>query len=84
MDWPGDNGLAISKSDIRRLGWPADLRTANAVYRPLEIGGTDVDRLTARVLARHQHGVAIRIKIHYYPNTATQHDRLRKRRLPVW
>jgi len=29
----------------RALGWPDDLRTGNAIYQPVEIGGTDIDRL---------------------------------------
>ena len=30
----------------RALGWPDDLRTGNAIYQPVEIGGADIDRLT--------------------------------------
>jgi hypothetical protein len=80
---PGDRGLPASRDRTRALGWPDDLRTAGALYQPVEIGGTGVDQLAARALARHQHAAAIRIKIHYYPNVTTGQQRLRRRLLPV-
>jgi len=80
---PGDRGLPARRDQARALGWPDDLRAASALYQPVEIGGTGVDQLAARALARHEHAAAIRIKIHYYPNVTTGQRRLRRRLLPV-
>jgi hypothetical protein len=80
---PGDRGLPGDTDRIRRLGWPDDLRTANAIYQPVEISGTGIDQLTGQALALHEHAVAIRIKIRYYPNVNTRHRHLHKRLLPV-
>ncbi len=59
---------------------------ATAVYQPVEVAGTGVDRLASQVLARHQHAIAIRIGILYYynGNANAEPGRLRKRLLPVW
>lgn len=80
---PGHRGLPGDPAIIQALGWPADLRTANAIYQPVEIGGTGIDDLTGRALERHEHAAAIRILIHYYPNVSTSRGRLRKRLRPV-
>ena len=67
-------------------GWHGgDPRTATPVCQPVEVGGADVGDLTVQALARHQHAIAIRIKIGYYLNTNVnaRPGRLRKRLLPV-
>ena len=67
-------------------GWHSgDPRTATPVCQPVEVDGADVGDLTVQALARHQHAIAIRIKIGYYLNTNVnaRPGRLRKRLLPV-
>jgi hypothetical protein len=51
----------------------------------VEVGGADVGDLTVQAPARHQHAIAIQIKIGYYLNTNVnaRPGRLRKRLLPV-
>lgn len=62
-----------------------DPHAATPVYQPVEVGGADVGDLAGQALARHQHAIAIRIKIDYYLNTNVnaRPGRLRKRLLPV-
>jgi hypothetical protein len=67
----------------RRLGWPADLASANAVYRPVEISDTSVADLAERAVARHQHAVAIRIAVEYYYPKLGPTDRLTSRVRPT-
>jgi hypothetical protein len=83
---PGYRGEPADRDQTRRLGWPGDLRTANAVYQPVELAGASVDSLASQALALHQHAIAIWIGIGYYPNLnpAAPEYRPRKRLLPVW
>jgi hypothetical protein len=99
---PPDRRIPLKGWPDMRIGWttrgkPAGLvtattlgrgapRTATATYQPVEVGGDDVGDLAARALARHEHAVAIRIKIDYYldMNVNVRPGRLRKRLLPVW
>jgi hypothetical protein len=82
-DQPGDRGRTANLEWAKSHGWPGDLVAANAVYRPVEISGADVDELAGRAVARHEHAVAIRITAHYYRNAGLAGDRLRKRLRPV-
>jgi hypothetical protein len=63
-----------------------DPRIATAMYQPVEVGGTSMDRLASEALARHQHTIAIRIGIDYYYNSNVNAEpgRLRKRLFPKW
>ncbi len=82
---PGCRGEPADRDQARRLGWPEDLRTANPIYQPVELAGASVDSLASRALALHQHAIAIRIELGYYPNLnpAAPEYRPRKRLLPV-
>jgi hypothetical protein len=64
---------------------PVDVSAATATYQPVEVSGADVADLAGRALARHEHAIAIRIRIDYYLNTNinAQPGRLRKRLLPA-
>lgn len=66
-------------------GRPGDAGTARATYHPVEVGGPDIGDLADQALARHEHAIAIRIRIDYYlnANVNARPGRLRKRLLPV-
>jgi hypothetical protein len=63
---PGDHGPTANLDWAKPLRWPADLASANAVYRPVEISEAGVSDLAGRAVARHEHAVAIRIAVEYY------------------
>jgi hypothetical protein len=69
----------------RASGLTGELRTTTATYHPVEVSGADPGDLAGRALARHEHVIAIRIKIYYYldSNVNAAPGRLRKRLLPV-
>jgi hypothetical protein len=74
--------LRTSRETIRS----GDSRIATVLYQPVEVGGTSVDILASKALARHQHVIAIRIGEDYYYNynVNAKPDRLPKRLLPRW
>jgi hypothetical protein len=64
---------------------PPDPRVASATYQPVDVSGSEVARLASQALARHQHAIAVRIKMVYYTNYNVNADphRLRKRLFPL-
>ena len=82
LDQPGEPAELVTTTAAER---PFDVRAASATYQPVQVSGADVGDLAGQALARHEHAIAIRIRIDYYLNTNvnTRPGRLRKRLLPV-
>ena len=60
--------------------------TATAIYRPVDISGTDFMLTARQALTRHEHAIALKMVLYYYGNSnvnARPH-RVRKRLVPAW